>query len=151
MLLELTRRFDSEQRLTEFLVWCDVAKVQLDWEVFNCASFGAKWIEVQTDYDMYSAFRGKIHDEGSAYKEIRKLGYENLDDIITSQLPEIPIGMAQRGDLVLVPADGERFLGLGMSHAIGGVDPPFFWALGTEGLGRGHLYECTRAFAVGAR
>ena len=146
----IIRRPDWAERFTNFVTWSQLSIEDMDWNNINCGSWVGKAVEVMTDYDLYCDFRGYTSDATKAYKRLRELGFETLDDYVASQLPEIPIGMTRRGDLVLVPAEGD-FCGIGMSHALAVAEPPHFLAMTNYGLGRGNLYEASRAFAVGER
>jgi hypothetical protein len=152
--LHLVRRGDAGQQLTKFIVWSQIAGQEFDWSVINCAAWAAKAVEVQVvdGYDLFAPFRGHTDDPAEAYKAIKKAGFEDMSSVITTQFYEVPLAFAHKGDIVFVKdveGDDNVYEGLGMSEAIGIADPPFFWALGRYGLGKGLLFQqCSRAFTI---
>jgi hypothetical protein len=144
----LIRRPDWNIRLTHFITWSYLAIDDLTWDTINCGSWVAKAVEVQTDYDLYTDFRGYTDTAVASYKRVKTLGYDSLADYTRDRLPSIPLAFARRGDVVFVPAEGD-FEGLGMSHALALADPPHFHAMTLYGLGRGLLSDAVEAFAIG--
>lgn len=144
----LTRRPDWNARLTVFLAWSYRDLDQLIWDSVNCGSWAAKAVEVQTDYDLYSDFRGHTETAVASYKRLKELGFDTLDDYVRARLPYEMLSFVRKGDLVLVPATGD-FCGLGMANALAVADPPHFHALSIYGPGRGALSDAVEAFAIG--
>lgn len=73
----------------------------------NCALFCAGALETLTGVDLGAAFRGKIRDEQSAARAIRRAGAADLEalaDQIAARhgWARIPVTMAGRGDPVLI-------------------------------------------------
>lgn len=126
--------------------------LKLDWEDVTCTQWSGDGIEAITGHNPYEPFRGRHHGILGACKAIKGAGFDTLDDLITSLLDEVPIGMAHQGDLILVRTSGwgAEMAELIMPHAVGLADPPLYWAVTTDGLGKGDLYaDGFKAFAVG--
>lgn len=127
--------------------------MKLDWGHINCTQFSGSGIEAITGHDPYveGEWEGHFQDEWEAGKEIRRRGFETLDDVIADLFPEIPLAFVMPGDVVLIKSaawDGESRIV--MPHGVALADPPFFYAVTPEGLGRGDLYsDGVRGFAVG--
>jgi hypothetical protein len=168
MMTKLIRRYDWDIRFTEYIADSVREAVVLDWNDFNCASWVADGIIEMTGVDLYEDFRDlQMGSPAGTYKAIRAKGFESLDDIVLSRLPEKGLVFLQRGDVCLVPAStslahggqaSDRtassdqevdYCALGMPNAIALVDPPFAWNITPEGVGRIPLSEAVRAFAVG--
>ena len=153
-----SRRPDWDARWAEFIHDClqlssDLA---IDWEYVNCFQFTGMGVEVITGHDPYEPFGEAVSSPISAAKEIKKWGYNCLDDVFPDMFREIPLAFAQPGDVLLVRpqlwtcAQGEEEASRIMPHAVALADPPFYYAPSERGLGRGNMYsEAIRAFAVG--
>jgi hypothetical protein len=98
---KLVRLPDWEGRLSEFLYESQIMGVELDWEFHNCTSWVCDAIEVMTGVDIYSEYRGESTTSLGAFRMMVKHGFNNLNDIVASKLPEISPVYAQRGDLVM--------------------------------------------------
>lgn len=164
--LFLTRKDNWQQIFVEFLQESQNEGVVCDWEFFNCTSWVCDGIEAITGVDLYAPYRGRSNSIASAWRMIKEAGFKSLDDIIASQLPEIPVAFAQRGDMVLVPVpamqlpimtaarsgtdlSAQTFSDVGMPHAVCLADPPIFYNLTEVGITREPLTMATRAFRVG--
>jgi hypothetical protein len=134
----------------------------LDWGDINCTQFSADGIEAITDHNPYDEgeWRGKFSSSLSAVKVIKRRGFNTLDDVIASLFPEIPLSFVWPGDVVLVKsvpwsdetdaADGTLFAREVMPHGVALADPPYYYAVTEQGVGKGDLYkEAVRGFAVG--
>lgn len=142
-------------RWVEFIKDCqDVGSdLRLDWEDMNCIQWACQGIEALTGHDYYAEFAGTKGALG-AVRRIREEGFNTLDHLIGSILKEVPIAMAHQGDLVLVRTEAwDNLVQDGhavMPHGVALADPPFFWCVTPEGLGKGELYmQGVKAFAVG--
>lgn len=147
------RRRDWTIRWVEFMKDSQdlAAELVLDWEDLNCIMWCCQWIESCTGYDPYEPF---VHAKGvkGAVSAIKDAGYETLDQIIGSHLYEVPLAKAQTGDLVLIRADWEapEAIKTVLPHGIALADPPLYWCITPEGLGKGDLYvNGVKAYAVG--
>jgi hypothetical protein len=150
--IKLVRRHDWMVRLTEYLVDSVKEGIKCDWEFNHCGGWVAGAVEEMTGVDIFEPFKPfPITCPEEAYLAIKRAGYESMEQYVNIIMVEKPVIFAQRGDLVFVPADGEEFAGLGMSQAVGLADPPFFRALGVNGLGEGPILKASRCFAVGGK
>lgn len=143
------RRIDWPVRFTEFMKdSLDLAlELKLDWEFVSCTSFVGDGIEAITDENPFDPYRDQFKDAIGAARVIKQAGFSTLDDLIASAFDEVPVGMAQTGDVVLVKSMQPSDV---MPHGLGLVDPPLFFAVNEEGLGKGDLYvDGFRAFKVG--
>lgn len=150
------RRPDWTGRWSEFIKdTLDLAPdLRLDWEHINCTQFLGQGIEALTGHNPYEedGWAGKFTTPLSAAKEIKKRGYNTLDDVIADRFKEIPLAFTWPGDIVLVNTvpwanDETRLI---MPHGVTLAEPPFFYGVSEEGVGRGNLYtEAYKCFAVG--
>lgn len=148
----LVRRPDWALRFTEYLVESQRENIACDWQFNFCGKWVANGIEEMTGVDLMApVIDREIKGPTDVYLALKKAGFESLEAYAESVCPVKPLIMANRGDVVTVKAEGEEYQGLGMSHALGFADPPFFWALRSDGLGRGPLLDCIRCFAVGGQ
>lgn len=130
--------------------------VTLDWDLNNCISWCCDWVAKSTGFNPYIPYAPKGPGVVAALSAIEDSPYETLDQILRSIFQEIPVVMAQQGDIVLVKAEAEwadsmpeRVLRY-IPHGCALAEPPFYWALLPGGLGKGNLYEDgVTAFAVG--
>lgn len=128
----------------------------LDWDVINCTQFGGQGIEAITGHNPYEegGWQEKFTTSKDAVVAIKAEGFTTLDDLIASLFPEIPLAFTWPGDVVLIKAipwgeasANERKT---MPHGVALADPPFYYAVTEQGLGRGDLRaEGIRAFAIG--
>lgn len=163
------RRVDWEIRFTHFMHESKQLQSDLilDWEHITCTSWVGQGIEEITGMNPYEPFDGLHKSIAQACRTIRQSGFSNLDDLIAALFGhgEIPIAYATRGDLVLAPIvegwcsepqqDGPDDLvsasdaTLVMPHGVALADPPFYWAVTPQGLGKGPLSTAHRVFAIG--
>jgi hypothetical protein len=155
-MFECERLPDWTARWAEFIQDClDLSSdLKLDWGHINCTQFSAPGIEAITGKNPYEegGWEGLFDSPMSAAKEIRKRGFNNLDEVIASLFPEIPLAFVWPGDVVLIKASPthESEPSQIMPHGVGLANNPFFFAVEERGLGRGDLFtSAIRAFAVG--
>jgi len=141
------RRWDWAQKLTEYIVASMQAGTSCDWENQNCGKWVSGAVREQTGRDVYGRLRD-IKDPYTAYMEIKRAGYDDLEDLIRKNFRKKPIAFAHRGDIVFVRAEGDQWEGLGMAHALGIAEPPIFHALGTAGIGRGLILDAVACFDI---
>lgn len=134
-------------------LWEDL---KLDWGGVNCTQFSGQGVEALTGHNPYEegGWADKFGTPQEAADAIVEAGFNTLDDLIAALFPEVPLSMAWPGDVVLIAAAPQGDLSVGvvqkMPHGVALADPPFFYAVTPEGLGRGPLYtQAVRAFAVG--
>lgn len=93
--------------------------------------------------NLAAEYTGKYTDAKSAYKFMKKAGFDNLADMAASILPEIHISQAQIGDIAAVPVDTN------FGFALGVVNGERILVLREDGMGTVDLLDATRAFKVG--
>lgn len=158
------RFFDWTIRWVEFMKDSkDLSKeLSLEWDGVTCGSWAGDGVEAITGVDPYEEFRDAFTSPMGAAKAIMKAGYKNIVELMDDRFQKIPVGMAQSGDLLLLPlahwtADlqtesASQEIQAVMNMAIGLADPPFYWAVSNEGLGYGDLYsDGILAYRVGER
>lgn len=170
----LARREDWPSRFTTFVAESLQEGVVLDWENFNCVSWAADAVEAMTGVDLYEDFRGKSDSPLSAYVMLRRAGFRTLSDIMASKLPEKALPFVARGDVVLVPVEGQwnPYMGAAPPResvsadvtdlvpvdeegkplallAICIADPPICWNLTENGPVRINLSQAVKAYDVG--
>jgi hypothetical protein len=87
-----------------------------DWGVSDCFTIPDDAVEAVTGEKMYQDVRGYKTEAGAA-KQLRKHGFENVRQAFSAKFDEIPVAMAQRGDIGVIERDGS-FSG-GVFTAIG--------------------------------
>jgi hypothetical protein len=155
-MFECDRLPDWTARWAEFIQDCLglSADLKLDWANINCTQFSAQGIEAITGKNPYEegGWEGLFDSPMSAALEIKRRGFNNLDEVIASLFPEIPLAFVWPGDVVLIRTtltEDEAATAI-MPHGVGLANSPFFFAVEENGLGRGDLFlQATRAFAVG--
>lgn len=102
----MKRHSDWPEKLAEFIE--ARRKRAFSWGQQDCALFAADGILVMTGVDPAEGLRGYRSVSGAA-KRIKQAG--GMRELATS-FPEKPVGLAQRGDLVLADVDGRESFGL---------------------------------------
>jgi len=87
-----------------------------EWGVSDCFIIADDAVEAVTGEQMYPGARGYKTDAGAA-KQLRKHGFESVRQAFAGKFDEIPVAMAQRGDIGVIERDG-AFSG-GVFTAIG--------------------------------
>lgn len=164
--------------IQDLLVRNKKGEVKFSWDPsipdsYNCLTFGSHVVMLQTGIDPYKA---KLEAAGleepeyttalEAFRQLYKMGYKGLDQLIGSMFPEIELVQAQLGDILLIPAIAElpeEVEGMptnGLRYATAFAAPPHFWCISSAyGLSRGSIFELVktaknynprpRAFRVG--
>jgi len=81
--------------------------IPFTWGEHDCALFLADWILARTGHDYAAPFRGRYKTAIGSKRALKRLGYNSLEQVITSALGEpltTPL-LGQRGDAVLVDTD----------------------------------------------
>jgi hypothetical protein len=73
------------------------------WGSRDCALWANDWVLACTGVDHGEPWRGKYKTERGAAKRMKTLGFRSVESIPDAHLEPTPVGMAQRGDLVLHP------------------------------------------------
>jgi len=106
------------------------------WGPNDCASFCADaGIGMGCD-DLLAGLRGYKTERGALLK-LRRAGIADLETLCRNRLPEVPVGMAWRGDVALTAADGPFGGALALFDGAHLVGP-----------GRDHLERVPRALAI---
>lgn len=102
----------------------------------DCALFAAEIVKAKTGRDYAEEWRGKYRTLEDGQKALQERGYKDHIDLVASTFEEIPVAMAQFGDLVAV------------DDALGVVSGGAIFVLRPDGLGTLDLLSATRAFRV---
>lgn len=103
----------------------------------DCCMFAAGAMIAMTGVDPIPEFRGKYNSLASSVKALKELGAGDLEKTIDGKLPEIAVGLAQRGDVALY--DG----------SLGVVMDGYAWFVSDDGLERIPRSEWTKAWSIG--
>ena len=126
------RLSDWEQRLSDY-----IASKQAEpfaWGENDCCTFSAGAVEALTGIDPMPEYRGKYD---TALGSARALGGRNLEEVLDEKFAQVPIGFAQRGDLVL------------MDDCVGVVAGDYAWFVSDIGLERVKRSLWDKAWGVG--
>lgn len=141
------RPHDWEHRLHAFLE-SEKAK-PFAWGTHDCCIFAANWIQALTGVDIAEDFRGKYSDEASCNALLAKLGYADVDAMITAQLtvkwqfPVVHPNFAHRGDLIQVEQP------TGSALCVVGLNGKHSHGVSEKGLVRLRTYhDATRAWRI---
>lgn len=118
----------------------DAARRPFVWGKHDCALFAAGAVKAQTGRDPARGLRGRYRSAAGAMKHLRKLGHEDLGDLVAAQFQEIKPAFAQVGDIAVVDGDGMAALGIVQGERI--------YVLRPDGLGLVPLTTARRAFRV---
>jgi hypothetical protein len=98
---------DWEVRLAEYLE--PLRDQPFQWGVNDCAIFAAGAVKAMTGTDPMRGLRG-YRSDAAAERTLRERGQGTLIRTLNAMFERVPVGMAHRGDLVLV----EGALGIAM-------------------------------------
>lgn len=94
------RLHDWPSRLSALLA--SAAARSFAWGEFDCCIFGCQVVQAMTGRVLMPGLPGSYSDEISAVRTLRAHGYRDLEEAMTDVLgSRRPVGLAQRGDLVL--------------------------------------------------
>ncbi len=71
----------------------------LVWGRSDCILTVADAVEAVLDDDPAKDIRGKYKSKVGAYRLVRQRGFKSVADVLASRFEEIPVALAQRGDL----------------------------------------------------
>lgn len=142
---KLVRVWNWQEKLTTYLVESQQEGIRCDWEFHHCGGWVDGAVFEMTGESFLEPFKD-VDSPASAVQAFKDAGYSSFEDFIRKNFKSKPIIFAKRGDIVLVPA--VEMLGVPMM-ALGIADPPFFWALNEQGVGKGDLLQAAEAFGVG--
>lgn len=115
--------------------------------VNDCALFVANWVMVLTGEDLAAPFRGQYSSDLGSARLMKRLGYQNLEDLAYQTMDRIakrrasPLE-AKRGDVAWVRGGKENLCGI--------VGPSGVVVLGVKGLIELPLHRVDIAWEVNA-
>lgn len=112
-------------------------KQEFEYGVHDCCTFTFGAVEAMTGEDLMAPFRGQYNSLASSVVALRDIGQGDLESTVDAHLPIIPIGRAQRGDVVLY--DG----------SIGVVAGGYAWFVSDDGFERIPRIMWDKAWSVG--
>ncbi|EDJ2364966.1 hypothetical protein CGA74_14930 [Salmonella enterica subsp. enterica serovar Mbandaka] len=95
------------------------------WGEHDCCLFAADCAEAMTGDNFADGWRGTYDSETGAKKALLR-GGGSLEKVLAKYLDEVPVKMAQRGDIAVVENVGTRCAGVIYGGAV--------WVPGEEGL-----------------
>ncbi|WP_448674764.1 DUF6950 family protein [Enterobacter hormaechei] len=95
------------------------------WGEHDCCLFAADCAEAMTGDNFADGWRGTYDSEMGAKKALLR-GGGSLEKVLAKYLDEVPVKMAQRGDIAVVENAGTRCAGVIYGGAV--------WVPGVEGL-----------------
>jgi hypothetical protein len=114
----------------------------------DCCLFAADAVLRMTGVDMAKNFRGTYHDAFTARRELRKTtGSGSIGEVAgwlceLHKVREIPVPMAQRGDVVVLLQEGAQALAIVTLAGTEAIAP------GEHGLVENPIFRCTRAWRI---
>lgn len=106
----------------------------------DCALFAAGAVLAMTGQDMAAGWRGRYTTLSGGLRVLRKAGHADHVALAASMFPEVPVAMAQPGDLAAVPTPDGLALGVVQGEAV--------YVIGPGGLALVSLMTAQRAFRV---
>lgn len=106
----------------------------------DCVLFAAGAVLAMTGQDMAAGWRGRYTTLSGGMRVLRKAGHADHVALAASLFAEVPVAMAQPGDLAAVPTPDGLALGIVQGEAI--------YVLGPGGLALVSLMTAQRAFRV---
>jgi hypothetical protein len=128
----MTRVSDWESRLCDYIASKHGEVFQ--WGINDCCTFSAGAVEALTGFDPMPEYRGQYD---TALGSARALGGKTLEQVLDEKFSMVPIGFAQRGDLVL------------MDNCVGVVAGDYAWFVSDIGLERVRRNMWEKAWKVG--
>jgi hypothetical protein len=128
----MIRLGDWDARLCDYIA--SKRSVAFEWGVNDCCTFSAGAVEALTGVDPVPEYRGAY---STALQSARVLDGKTMEEVLDSKFAEVPIGFAQRGDLVL------------MDECVGVVAGDYAWFISEVGLERVKRSSWEKAWGVG--
>lgn len=136
--------YQPDYRSKLFAVIADYEGKPFEYGKRDCAIFGGAVIEALTGTNPAQDFIGKYKTAKSGLKVIKTAGYASQADWLAKHGTEVPVSMAQFGDLAVIPGD-ENLSGF----TIGVVGGSFLIAMREVGLVRLPLSVASTVYRVG--
>lgn len=87
--------------LTHFI--CENVNRPFQWGKFDCCMFAADAIKIMSGVDPATEFRGRYRSASGAYKQLKKHGYNNVDEVLRAKLGKpIPRLQCNQGDIASI-------------------------------------------------
>lgn len=102
--LTMARLSDWEKRLADCLARHQAAPAQ--WGVSDCYMMADDAVEAVTGARMYPEALGYSTERGAARK-LKAHGFANVREAFAAKFREVPVLMAQRGDVGVIERDGQ--------------------------------------------
>ena len=106
----------------------------------DCALFVAGAVLSMTGTDLAQDYRAAYRTLAGGAALLSSLGYESHVDLVANYFQEVPVSMAQEGDIAAIPENGELVLGI--------VQGPMVYVLRPSGLGLVVLTDAEKVFRV---
>lgn len=103
----LRRRKGWEQAL--FRYTASMLAVPYEWGQNDCILFAAGCVEAMTGVDLAAEYRGTYDGPEGAARIIARAGAGSLGEFLALYLPETPVSLVQRGDIVIADAPSGDF------------------------------------------
>ena len=127
-----------EARLTDYLA--GIARRPFAEGVHDCALFAAGAVAAMTGTDLAAEWRGRYPGTKAGLRALRRKGFADHVALVAAQFDEVPVAMAQPGDIAVVVENDGPALGIVQGAAI--------YLLAPQGLGHCNLMRASRAFRV---
>lgn len=125
---------DWRQRLVEYLT--GVSTRTLTFGEHDCAIFAGGAAGAQTGVDYITEWVGTYTDMTTGLAALNAKGYADHVDLVRQTFTEVPVSMAQEGDIAVV------------GDALGVVQGAAIYVLRPEGIGLVPLLSASTAFRV---
>lgn len=122
MEITLERASNWDQRLSDYIA--SKREAPFVYGENDCCMFAAGAVMAITGIDPVAEFRGKYRSLAGSVRALKEIGSGDLESTMDSKFQEIPIGMAQRGDIAFF--DG----------SLGVVMDGYAWFVSDDGLER---------------
>jgi len=116
------------------------------WGVSDCLIIPGDLCQAMTGVNVFPKHLRKYRSAAGAYRLLKQLGFDDVDEALAAVFPEVPLARAQRGDCGVRRIENGRFSTFIVIN--GGM---------AMGKGEGHdrvvipVLELERTFAIGAR
>jgi hypothetical protein len=102
----MSRHPEWEQRLSDYIR--SIARTPHEYGSHDCMFHPGKAATAVTGKDYLRGHRNKYNSQAKAVRHLRAKGFDSPEAMLDSLFDECPIGFAQRGDIVLTPANDEN-------------------------------------------
>lgn len=118
----MDRASDWEQRLSDYIA--SKREAPFVYGENDCCMFAAGAVMAMTGVDPMEEFRGQYKSLSTSIRALKEIGCGDLESTVDSKATEIPIGLAQRGDIAFF--DG----------SLGVIIDGYAWFVSDDGLER---------------